>query len=325
MISEPKTLVIFDTNMIRNNLEWERDYSVFETKGSFSQIINFIKDTKLQNSISIGLPEIVIEEFVNNRFQNFNFEINNLKSGCKKLENLPSFNFPQKIISDDDFDYREFIKNKIQEFLNDTEFVNVLKLDKKLFSETLTILTQKAIKKERPFTDSGKGFKDALIWEIILNYDQIETYSSIFLLTENQNDFEDLAKKFKQKFKKNINLIPNKDILIVELEKIYGWRVKYRELLSYLHDEYFKSRLTEYLSETSLKINEFKIDSILNMSDLDPNELKEIESPELVATLSNLVKVNLIFENNTQKFSAELIIESESKEIFSVKYEEATE
>ncbi|MEM3112769.1 MAG: PIN domain-containing protein [Candidatus Anstonellales archaeon] len=324
MTSEPKTLVILDTNIIRNNLEWEKDFSVFEPRGDFLKLIEVIESSKLQNSIFVGLPEIVIEEFISNRSDNFKKQIEYLISSYEKLKKVPCFDFSKIVIPSDSYDYNRFIKNKINEYLKNKPFIFVLNLEKKHYTKTLSTLMQKAVLKEQPFTDGGKGFKDALIWEIILNFEQMDKYSHIFLLTENQRDFDNLSAKFNEKFSKELNLKANTTSLISNLEEIYGWRVKYSEMLSYLQSDYFESKLIEFLTGSyELKMNGFSILNILTISESSSEELKKFDLPIELEDVSNLLTVHFLFVNNAQKFDAKLIIESVSKEIIDVYYEES--
>jgi hypothetical protein len=73
--------------------------------------------------------------------------------------------------------YIEYIKGR---------FHNVVVLDPVDIS--LSILVEKALKKQKPFRDSGEGFKDAVIWESLLKY--IEGWEgSLAFITDNSRDF----------------------------------------------------------------------------------------------------------------------------------------
>lgn len=325
-MSSEKTLVILDTNKIRNNFEWEKDYSDFEPKGDFIKIINWIEKNKLNDSVFIGLPEIVIEELINNRSRNFKQQLENIKSGITKLEKIPNFDFSKIIVPEHGFEYSDFIKNKIKEYLKNKKFILILKLEKKYYSKTLTLLMKKAVIKEKPFTDSGRGFQDALIWETIMNLKNIRTYSRIFLLSENQKDFDVILQEtFTKKFSKDLNVEGNTNTLLVTLENIYDLHINYQNLLSYLKTEYFQSKLIELLSESyDVKIKNFKISDSFAINDVVFKDLQEFELTETYSEgdLSNLKKLNFNFKNNNKNFKAELIIENETKEIAALDYEE---
>ena len=260
MESEPKTLVILDTNKVRNNFEWEKDYSNFEPKGDFLKLVEWVERNKLNELIFIGLPEIVVEELVTTRCENFSEQLETLKVGIKKLGGISCFDFSKIVLPNGNYDYNAFIKAKITEYIDGKKFVIILKLEKALYAQTLELLIDKVTKKKKPFKEK-KGFKDALIWETILNLKEVNKYFSVFVLSENEKDFDlDLQEEFKKKFSKDLNLEFNTDTLIVALENIYGLHIKYPELLAYLKTDYFKGEFMDFLVDNySLGINNFEV------------------------------------------------------------------
>lgn len=118
MESEPKTLVILDTNKVRNNFEWEKDYSNFEPKGDFLKLVEWVERNKLNELIFIGLPEIVVEELVTTRCENFSEQLETLKVGIKKLGGISCFDFSKIVLPNGNYDYNAFIKAKITEYID---------------------------------------------------------------------------------------------------------------------------------------------------------------------------------------------------------------
>lgn len=137
MDSKQKTLVILDTNKIRNNFEWERDYATFEPKGDFLKIIDFVETNKLENLVFIGIPEIVLEEIATTRCENFHKQVENLKSGITKLISMPCCDFSNIVLPKDDYNYREFIKKKIEGYIENKKVILFLRLEKELYPRTL--------------------------------------------------------------------------------------------------------------------------------------------------------------------------------------------
>jgi hypothetical protein len=323
MVLEPRTLVILDTNKIRANFEWEKDYSNFEPKGDFIEIIEWIEQNRLHGLVTIGLPEIVVEEVVENRRANFDQEMERLKSSLKKLENLSCCDFSGVVLPRDDFDYRQFFRNEIEAYMGAKPFVIMLKLDKGAHGKTLERVMKKALLKEKPFDDSGRGFKDALIWETLLNLSNINGYHNVFLLTED-SDFESLQGEFAKTFSKDLQMENNTTTLIVDLEKIYGLYVDYPELVRYLKTEYFRSKLVEYLAdEANFEKISLEVKRIISINDATQKELQEFELPSAYTDddLAFLKRVDFSFENNGVEYSAALIIESATNEITALHYE----
>src|SRR3989344_9506730 len=318
MVSDNKTLVVLDTNKVRNNFEWEKDYSSFEPKGDFLKLIEWVEKNKLNELVFIGLPEIVVEELVNTRCENFAEQLDKIKSGIKKLGGVSCFDFSKVALPNDEYDYNAFIKTKITEYIEGKKFILILKLEKDLYARTLELLIDKAVKKKKPFGEK-KGFKDALVWETILNFKEVGNYFSIFVLSENEKDFDlDLQEEFKKKFSKDLNLEFNTETLIVALENIYRLHIWYPELLAYLKTDYFKGKLMDFLVDRhDLGINNFEVKNILIITEAIKADLEEfwLSDTYTEEDLPNLKKASVLFENDAKEFNAELIFEPESNEI----------
>lgn len=325
MVLEPKSLVILDTNKVRNNFDWEEDFSSFEAKGDLIRIIDWIEQNRLQGLVAVGLPEIVLEEFVTNRCDNFDKELDRLKLSLKKLGNLSCCNFSGIVLPAANFDYRQFFKNKIAGYIAAKPFLVILKLDKSVHGKTLERVTEKALLKAKPFDDSGKGFKDALIWETILNFKDLNEYHNVFLLTED-NDFDLLQEEFSKTLSKDLQRQSDTTTLIVELEKIYGLYVEYPEIVRYLKTEYFRSKLLEYLAdEPNFKATNFEVKRIVVINDATQEDLQEFELSDTYTKedLASLNRVDFSFENNGHEFNAAMVIEPATNEIIELHYEVA--
>lgn len=326
MPSSQKTLVILDTNKLRNNFEWEKDYSMFEPKGDFIKIIEFIEQNNLQNSIFIGITDMVLEELISTRCENFNQQINNLKSSIKKLGNMPCCDFSKVGIPEDSYSYDDYIRKKIEEYMSSKKFILILHLDKEKYAQTMSSIIKKFVKKEKPFSDSGKGFKDAIIWETILNLKNIDDYFSVFFLTENIKDFEkSLQEKYKETFSKDLNLETNTDLLIASLQNIYKIYVNYPEIIKFLKTDYFSSLLSGYLFGIDFKVKKLHIESILDIEDFNEEDFEwsEIESETYTKdNLSNLKNISIVFLNDSKKYEAEFVFDTVNNDIVQLYYDE---
>ncbi|HEC88902.1 MAG TPA: DUF4935 domain-containing protein [Thermoplasmata archaeon] len=324
-----KTLVILDTNKIRSNFEWESDYSNFEPKGDLLKLIDFIEKHNLQEVLFLGIPDIVLKEVINARCDNFKKQVNRIKSDMKKLETMPCCDFSQVGLPEEDFDYREFIKKKIDDFISSKKFILILELKKELYAEVLELLIEKATQKKKPFNEHGRGFKDALIWETILNFEDINSYSSVFVLSENKKDFDyGLKEEFKKKFSKELDFEANTDALIASLENIYGLYIRYPAVLSHLKTDYFEDQLKQYLTDnTDIKIGDFKIKDIQRIDDIIDQDIEDFELKELYGenNFENLKKITIIFENDNIEYNSEIIFDPTINEIVTLTYNEREE
>jgi hypothetical protein len=321
---EPRTLVILDTNKVRANFEWEKDYSSFEPKGDFIKILDWIEQNRLQGLVAVGLPEIVVEELVTTRCEHFAEELESLKLSLKKLGNLPCCNFSGILVPSENFDYRQFFKDKIEEYLGAKPFLTILKLDKDAHPKILERVMKKALSKAKPFDNSGRGFRDALIWETILNFKDMNAYHNVFLLTED-SDFDFLQGEFAKSFSRDLRLEFDTTTLIVNLEKIYGLYIDYPELVRYLKTEYFKSKLLEYLAnEVDFELRNFELKRIIAINEATQEDLREFELSGTYADedLASLKRVDFSFENDGRDLSATILIESATNEIVALNHQE---
>ena len=120
---------------------------------------------------NVYIPEIVFEEVVKSRNDNFISDLDKLKSRIEKLTSMPCCDFERIKLPSDEFDYRYFLKGKILEYIKSRKFIYILSLEREHYISTLEIIIKKAIDKRKPFKNGDKddGVKDALIWETILN------------------------------------------------------------------------------------------------------------------------------------------------------------
>ncbi len=298
MIEKEKTLVILDTNKIRRNLEWEKDFTDFEPKGDFLKIIEFIQSGNFSEIIYVGIPQIVIDEIINARTDNFNKAIVSIKQNTKKLEKIPETDFENIIYPNKEFQYQRYMQKLIDDYIEKNNFIVKLNLEKEKYHNVFEKLMDKAIKKYPPFHRKGKGFKDAIIWETILNYGKINDYSNYFLLTENTVDFDHLSEDFESSFNKDLKIRSSTEFLLAELEGIYQDMIKSYKLINFLNSEYFLEKLNEFVMDEIGSINTLKsireIESIEKIESSDFNDLEfvlEKEDFETFRKISLLAKI----------------------------------
>lgn len=292
--SNRKVLIIIDTNKLRNNFEWEKDFSEVEFKGDLIRIINWIEENKLQGFVKIGIPEIVLSEVVVTRAENFEKQCSQLTDSVSKLKNLMSTDYPECDLPNKE-EYIQFINNKINEYLITKDYISILKLDKNKFAEIMTIILRKALFKEKPL-DKSTNFKDALIWEIILNIENPDEFYSIFYLCENTKDFDgNLQNEFNHKFLKELNLEVNTNLLIESLENIYDLYIEYKTTINYLKTDYFNSILKQSILDQNidLDVNDLKVKDILNIQDINISDLEQLDL-DLVEDHNNIKRIDML-------------------------------
>ncbi|MRE73091.1 PIN domain-containing protein [Mammaliicoccus sciuri] len=159
--------IILDTNILHNRDF--KDYYNFELKNSYTDLQGRIERKDLANSFKILIPDLVFKELHKQKLQKYEADFIQLNLLIEKFNKFLDVKFelpPQ-------FEYEEFLEQKISEFKvrNSIETIKTINNN-----ETFAKIIDKAVNKKPPFegkeSKSDKGFKDALIWESILNFAQ---------------------------------------------------------------------------------------------------------------------------------------------------------
>ena len=207
-----KYTIILDTNILgdyKNGILKISDFNYFQTdKGVFESLIRFIQDNSLLKGTEIAVSKISIEEIKYHQNELFN----NKK---KKLVRLMSeLSFISDNTSIKDLDYREHLSNKARAFLG----VYGLKILDYPPDSCLKKLIERVLAHKDPFykKKSDSGFKDALIWESVIQYAKENPDREYIFLTRDEDFSEDLIEEFKSETKSDIIIKSS----VLEVKKI---------------------------------------------------------------------------------------------------------
>lgn len=333
---EGKSLIMLDTNQIRLEEHMETDYSKCELKGFILNLIKYVEDSNLQEKILIVLPEVVIEELIKSKKNNFESSRTKLKNKTetietqlKKFKNMDGFEFPELTFPEINIDYTEIFSQKFRNFLETKPFIQIISITNKeyLFDNIL----KRAINHEKPFSDgSDKGFKDAVIWELFLGFEGLNEFDYYYIVSENKTDFNsDLEEEFLSKKQKSLKIFYNMDDLQKELNLHYHLYEDFPDLMKVLKKEYFQSKVKEKIAESSdFQIEDIEIidycTGISKISDNDVDLLKDLKEqigfePE-DEDLEFLSKINMIAKIKDEENQLEVIYDSDNNEILTVNY-----
>lgn len=250
-----KTLIVFDTNSLRHTDGDKVVYATFEFGHPFKEIEQFILDSKLTDDVSVAIPEWAIIELKDQKERQYTEDIENLKKHFKRLKNLPHFEGLNTI--DESFDCIEHIKNKCDEYLATKTSVSFIELEETKANEILKSMMDRVLRKQkaqRPFSQlSGfkdAGFKDNIIWESILNYDELSKFDKLIFLTKD-GDYTGCEYEFRGRWGKHIEIIKDEARVIEELKKDYENYIEHRKLYDYAQSAYFKDYLQDILTPKS--------------------------------------------------------------------------
>ena len=164
--------IFIDTSILFSDPFWKENFS--------SQLLDVARDKR----INIYLSEVVLRELRHNFEKNLDkdlFDLRKLNSSLRKnLRRFKQIEQPQKDECLKDFDtyYNDLVK-----YSN----VKILKCDDKYLQPIL----DRAIKREKPFTEKKTELKDALIWLTYSEFANNNDLNDCFLLTANCTDFCD--------------------------------------------------------------------------------------------------------------------------------------
>lgn len=164
------TIIYLDTNIILNE-------SYF--RSSFSQA--FLKACALLE-FQVVIPDIVIDEVLGNYSPILKAKLKSLQKIHKEVGRLVDLKDIDMAPADDAFsDYEDFFYDLIDSHGVDiAPYPDISPKD----------LVKRSYKRDKPFKDTGDGYKDFLVWQSIVSHIQKNDLSSpIYFLTNNTKDF----------------------------------------------------------------------------------------------------------------------------------------
>jgi hypothetical protein len=135
-------------------------------------------------SATVYVPRVVVEEVVGW----FSREVDQLVAGQKKAEvTWRRLHGPLRVTDLSIPESQTLIAQFKRELLFRLKSEQITVLDYPSVSHQ--VLVQRAVHRRRPFRDDGRGYRDALIWESILELLRKDRDSSLYFVTQNHRDF----------------------------------------------------------------------------------------------------------------------------------------
>ena len=151
----------------------------------FVGLIKFLKDNGLMGNIRVVVPKIVFEELKKQQKDSYVGQLEKLRGTFAKFEDLMGFK-----LEIPEVDYAKHLDDKSIAFISKYGIIQLDYPDKLVFPKLIT----KVLNREKPFykkqSDKDAGFKDALIWESILDYALKNKDQNVILFTRDP-DFQD--------------------------------------------------------------------------------------------------------------------------------------
>lgn len=326
-----KTLIVFDTNSLRSTETGEVAYSFFAFGKPFQDIENFITNNNLTDEVHLAVSDWAITELKDQKQKQYLADVEEYKSLAKRLSGLPhtgEITFP-----DSEFNCAEYVEQKAVEFLS-TKQIKRLSIPEAVANTVLCSMMSRVMRGEKksPFVSLGKykdaGFKDNLVWESLMIYEEVPNYDKVIFLTRDGDFNRHCEAEFKAKWNKHIAIVTQENNVIAEINRDYENYIKERAIHEFAQTEYFADYLNDELKTKAIIIIEgieyyianYVITNICKkVNRLPPNE-DEIENL-LVST-----EINIHFtqgaETKVQVVIATTKLEDEeTKQIISTEYD----
>ena len=162
--------LLFDTNALFQAYEKKADFTTFSFNATFETVIDMINKLDIYNQITVAIPSVVWSEMEKQIIEKHDELILNYKNTItKKL-------FPEYSIHENPtINYPQYIKARIAEYKEEisgglNKVIEIPIVSNNRFES----IVNRAFSKLPPFEGkdkkSDKGFKDALLWESVLEF-----------------------------------------------------------------------------------------------------------------------------------------------------------
>lgn len=299
-------LLVFDTNILFEIGGNGCDFCDFKLNKLFQNVADILEEKDLIDHVRIGIPEVVWQEIFQQRLRLFEEKNTELHKILHKFKN-PFFEY--KFL---DGNYATFLTDKVNQYKskldNYSAKITTLSLPS---NNRFDSIVQRAFMKKPPFEGidkkSDKGFKDALIWESILEFKSQNPNIQMCLYSRDGLFNIQLSSEYKNLFNEEIELIKDEEGVMKFLNRIEKETNQFRiqqpnsiEHYSYLNSLITKKFINEILLNfgVSYKVR-LNIYDFNSCDDLDIINTIDISSGEDLNsyTYEVLLLSDLVFSN----------------------------
>lgn len=284
-MSSSEYLIVFDTNILYVPYKDRADFTKFYFNSTFKNIIDKIEELDLYEYVTVGIPTVVWQEMIKQKCESYNAKIQEVKQKTDK------FQFPfHKFVQDDDvIDYYDYLIEQVKHYRDNLGKRLVKLIDIELPSNhRFESIVKRAFEKRPPFEGndgtSDKGFKDALLWESILEYNSVNRDLDILLYSNDKLFCNELIDEFKNQCKNSdikIFAKSQEDKLIKELESI-ALKINQFSYIEDTEDELDHIKVWVYSDDFKSKVFRFQhkleeVNKYTKLNDVIVEEIYDIE------------------------------------------------
>jgi hypothetical protein len=329
-----KTLIVFDTNTLRNTEAGEVAYSSFSFGKPYDVIDEFVKANKLETDVTLAVSTMVITELKVQKQLSYKKDIQQLYNIVKRLTGLPHITEGSILVPDINFDCAAFIEQQAQKYIKENN-INTLEYKDEHAPAMLKNMLEKVVGQENgksPFSRSGKfndaGFKDSVIWETLMHYEKVIEYDKVIFLSKDGDYKSNCIEDFQNKWQRHIAIEKDENNVLAQLQKDYGNYISEREIYLFTEGEYFQSYLKSELAAKSYIVVESKQYAIENFKIMNycRNVMRMVlnddgfENIVASSTITIFCKINGT-KKEIQVEATTALYDDESKEIIITEYD----
>ncbi len=308
-------VLVIDTNVLHEKADNGCNFCEFKFNKLFQNIVDEIEKRDLIENVEIGIPEVVWKELFYQRLTNYNSKKNELKKITDKFI-FPNFQFEMNELC-----YETYLKDKVNVFKDrlSNYQTNIVQIDLPSNNRFDSII-QRAFRKNPPFEgkdkNSDKGFKDALIWESILEFKNLNKNKNILLYSRDGLFNELLEEEYRKCFDDSIIILKNEESVIKYLTNIQK-SIEYMRVSEDDNIEYYK-KIKDILDNIaiselicSLEITHTIGSYVFDLSDIKSIDIKDINDITKDSNMSGLnfeaiIEANITFSNVDKNEDIEL-------------------
>lgn len=326
-------IIIFDTNILFEDVENRCDFTQFRFNKLFRNIIDAIEERDLIENIEIMIPSVVWNEMLYQRVEGY-------KKKKKEIERLlERFKLPDLEYEFREIDYISHIENSIYIYKEKLKRYSVRVSELELPNNSrFESIIGRAFCKKPPFEGkdkkSDKGFKDALIWESILEFRTNNSDNQIYLYSRDGLFNQILKEEYEDMFGEEIILLDEEKSVLEQLEKLSQ---KYKkdgvenyeemELYGIIKDKVSEEFVAKLLYEIGVNIvvgskiydlshiNNLKIKNIANVTEDTDIDMLEYSLEAIISCTVSNVDENSDIEYKNEKLNIFINYNTSSKNL----------
>lgn len=163
--------IIFDTNVLFQRYDSKADFTVFSFNATYENVVNMINALDIYEYVTIVIPTVVWKEMEKQIIEKHDECLTAFRTTITKKK-FPEFSIVETQMKD----YSSYIKTEIENYKKDILSSTINSVIEMPLATNMRFdsIVNRAFDKKPPFEGkekkSDKGFKDALLWESILEF-----------------------------------------------------------------------------------------------------------------------------------------------------------